>query len=536
MATITKDPMSGAYIVKPGDDLTKISSATGRTLQELLSLNPQYRAPTPTGATNLIRPGQTVNLGGGFSLPQTPTSAPTPAPANSSSPFRLPEVLGQTTNTPSTTSFTKALIDILKEGQGINQTGQAKLMKQSQDIKGQALGDSARTFNNKYLAPNSGTSLGLSAQNEFDPATLSIENQQKLATANLGNITDLVDRTQESYDKEQERLNDLILAQLKDEGGGDDLLSVTEAQALGVPYGTTKSQAYGLAVTGSPTVDQSKARQFAVAAENANNILNNSNYKLGAIENPYIPNALKSQDRQTFEQAARAFVNATLRRESGATITDSEFLNKYRELIPAAGDGEKVLAQKAQARAAAVQTIKEAGGNMPTNTSTGGAGITPDEEIFLRNQGYSEQEINALKTSFNSVGGDTNIAIRSLDDAMSRISRNESGGNYQALGPTVTKGQYAGERALGKYQVMPGNLPEWSKAALGVSISPQQFLANPELQERIVADRMSRIYQQYGNWNDVASVWFTGKPAGEGANKRDVLGTSGAEYLRRFNV
>ncbi len=36
--------------------------------------------------------------------------------------------------------------------------------------------------------------------------------------------------------------------------------------------------------------------------------------------------------------------------------------------------------------------------------------IAPDEEQFLKSQGYSQEEINSLKTSFNNVGGDTNKA------------------------------------------------------------------------------------------------------------------------------
>ncbi len=149
-------------------------------------------------------------------------------------------------------------------------------------------------------------------------------------------------------------------------GGGQDLnalLSVTEAQALGVPYGTTRAQALGSSVTGKPTAEQSKARQFAVSADNANNVLGTLGYTPGNIEVP-LPNLLKGSDRQQFEQASRAFVNATLRRESGATITDDEFKNKYRELIPQAGDGQKVMEQKALARAAAVKSIQEAGGDV----------------------------------------------------------------------------------------------------------------------------------------------------------------------------
>ncbi len=95
---------------------------------------------------------------------------------------------------------------MLKEAQGRDSAGQASLMKQSQGITGLGLNDAGMNFRNKKLAPSSGTSLGMSAQNEFDPLQLSIANQQKLATQNLGNVTDLIKETGNNYQDEQDRL------------------------------------------------------------------------------------------------------------------------------------------------------------------------------------------------------------------------------------------------------------------------------------------------------------------------------------------
>jgi hypothetical protein len=123
-----------------------------------------------------------------------------------------------------------------------------------------------------------------------------------------------------------------------------------------------------------------------------------------------------------------------------------------------------------------------------------------------------------------------------IDLVMEKLARVESGGDYSALGPTVEKGQYAGEQAMGKYQIMPGNIPSWSKEALGYEVSPQEFYQSPELQEQITRDRISKIYEQYGNPDDVASVWFTGRPVSKvDPNVSDVTGTTNTEYLRRFN-
>ncbi len=111
----------------------------------------------------------------------------------------------------------------------------------------------------------------------------------------------------------------------------------------------------------SLSVEQSKARQFAMSADQANKVLDVIDYNPGFIEFEGLPNQLKGEKRQQFEQASRAFVNSVLRRESGATITDDEFNNKYLELIPRAGDSKAVKDQKAIARATAVKSIQEAG-------------------------------------------------------------------------------------------------------------------------------------------------------------------------------
>lgn len=112
------------------------------------------------------------------------------------------------------------------------------------------------------------------------------------------------------------------------------------------------------------------------------------------------------------------------------------------------------------------------------------------------------------------------------------IGQYESGGNYNALGPVVTSGQYAGERALGKYQVMPGNVASWTKEALGYSMTPQQFLKDPKAQDAVAEHRMGKLLAQYGNVEDVASVWFSGRPVARAGNAKDVLGTSVPQYIK----
>lgn len=75
-----------------------------------------------------------------------------------------------------------------------------------------------------------------------------------------------------------------------------------------------------------------------------------------------VPSGLKFQDRQRFDQAKRNFINAQLRRESGAVISEQEFENADLQYFPQPGDKEDVLKQKAQNRSVVIQALKlEAG-------------------------------------------------------------------------------------------------------------------------------------------------------------------------------
>jgi hypothetical protein len=105
------------------------------------------------------------------------------------------------------------------------------------------------------------------------------------------------------------------------------------------------------------------------------------------------------------------------------------------------------------------------------------------------------------------------------------IAQFESGGNYHILGPVLRNG----DQAIGKYQVMASNVPSWTQKWLGQSMTPEQFRANPQAQEAVFNGEFGS-YLQSNSPADAASMWFTGKPLGQGANLKDVLGTSGAKY------
>lgn len=129
--------------------------------------------------------------------------------------------------------------------------------------------------------------------------------------------------------------------------------------------------------------------------------------------------------------------------------------------------------------------------------------------------------------------------VPELDQIMEGLHKRETGGvdefgeadPYLQRGTIVSRGQYAGQRALGKYQVMPGNLPEWSMEALGRPVTVEEFIANPEIQEAIARFKVAQLYRQYGNVRDVQSAWFSGGPLSERAGRRDDNNTSVEQYV-----
>lgn len=116
-------------------------------------------------------------------------------------------------------------------------------------------------------------------------------------------------------------------------------------------------------------------------------------------------------------------------------------------------------------------------------------------------------------------------------DAISSI---ESGGNYRAVGPIISRGSMQGQRALGKYQVMESNVGPWTEEALGQRLTPMQFLGSNEAQDAVFKHKFGQYEAKYGP-EGAAKAWFAGEGGMNDPNRRDQLGTSVAQYGQRFN-
>lgn len=96
---------------------------------------------------------------------------------------------------------------------------------------------------------------------------------------------------------------------------------------------------------------------------------------------PVAGNFLISGQRQRYEQAKRDFINAQLRKESGAAIAPHEFANAEKQYFPVPGDEPDTIAQKRANRLTALKSMEatagvtyrrqEAAANLPPGAPTG---------------------------------------------------------------------------------------------------------------------------------------------------------------------
>ena len=88
--------------------------------------------------------------------------------------------------------------------------------------------------------------------------------------------------------------------------------------------------------------------------------------------NDKYPNIFKTSDRQSYEQAMRDFVNATLRQESGAAIAETEFQSAKKQYFPQPGDSDAVIVQKRKNRQLAIDGMMRQAGSNNSSSDSGG--------------------------------------------------------------------------------------------------------------------------------------------------------------------
>jgi hypothetical protein len=118
-----------------------------------------------------------------------------------------------------------------------------------------------------------------------------------------------------------------------------------------------------------PTQGQFTAGGYASRIEQAEAVLSDVEQKIAGMgelsfraQRAAPSAALQSADFQSYDQASRNFINAVLRRESGAAIAPSEFENARRQYLPVPGDTKETLAQKKANRDLVFANLKQEAG------------------------------------------------------------------------------------------------------------------------------------------------------------------------------
>lgn len=163
--------------------------------------------------------------------------------------------------------------------------------------------------------------------------------------------------------------------------GGERLPS---GMSITLPDGTVIRQGAGGA---GATEGQASANIYATRMENSSPIIDEfaaagmNFWEHIASGAGIIGNFIVSPERQQFDQAARDFINASLRRESGAVISEQEFANARQQYLPMPGDSPEVLRQKAENRRLQIEGIRAASGPFSTQGS-GAPAPTPAVPSF----------------------------------------------------------------------------------------------------------------------------------------------------------
>lgn len=138
------------------------------------------------------------------------------------------------------------------------------------------------------------------------------------------------------------------------------------------------------------------------------------------------------------------------------------------------------------------------------------------EAAYLRQQAQMSQPRQVgVSTGFGQVNGSNYQGPSSLgaakggfDAFLNAEGQHESGNNYNA------RNRDSG--AMGRFQIMPGNLggkhSGWDYEALGRDITPQQFMASPQLQDAIARYKLQQYYNKYGP-RGAAIAWYAGPGA-----------------------
>jgi len=330
---------------------------------------PTYTAPTTTGGAAMKQ-----NPDGTFSLAQTPTPTPqVPTPQAPAAPTQrdiyLKQISDSLQQTPDELSYQDKLAALQAQQANLAASEQLGLNK----IQDQAIAMPFITGQQAALQRSvAGQEQALQAQQVPLQTRLAQLQADRARQAEVGKLG-------LEYTKPEEGFT-LGEGQTRFDAAGNKIANTPASAPAMTPYQQAQLdlERQKMAIGQKPTEAQSKASLFAARAQQANPILDqlgSSFTGVSSLVGGVLPNIFKGEDRQLFEQAEKNFINAVLRRESGAAISPSEFTNARGQYIPQPGDTAAVLAQKKANRDLVQQGLTQEAGQFNINAASGDTGF-----------------------------------------------------------------------------------------------------------------------------------------------------------------
>ena len=385
----------GSYTVMPGDTLSAIAKKLGVPITSITG----YRSGNP----NLIYPGEKLSVmgtgqpTGGTTPPATGTTGAnttgSAAPAIPSTPTTPETPTTPPPAPPSPGDFTKIYTDTLdKLGISSIKSQFDKVQKDFDDLQNELNDKLIEIDDNPWISEGLRTKQRKSLTDKYEGRLNIKTNQLKLydslyqqgiaearylTTGEESSKEFAIEQARKGREAAEKLVSDINSGKYKnikevngglydldsdswivppkaDDGGYKPPTSYQEWELAGGKEGTGKTYSEWVSASNvkPATVAQQTVATYAARIEQANPIIDNLENSITGM-NPLsfeaqirLPSYIQSANMQSYMQAARNFVNAVLRRESGAVISPSEFDNAYNQYLPRPGDSEQTLQQK----------------------------------------------------------------------------------------------------------------------------------------------------------------------------------------------
>ena len=246
------------------------------------------------------------------------------------------------------------------------------------------------------------------ASRALDPSTYDTNNKVAADTAasvgEEGRKAELQPLEVEAKKATTEKIREETRSELQKRGLTSAQIAKTQVEA------EKQLQELGLEGGGkAPTEGQAKANLFGTRAKDAAVRLNM--LELDPANIPHVPNSLVrvanftptvlgglTEKEQSYLQYKRDFINAVLRRESGAAIVPDEFDSAELQYFPQLGEGTNIVRQKAANRKQAADLIlAEAGSFAGKGATPSGAKTATKASIIASAKAHGVDPLVAMK-------------------------------------------------------------------------------------------------------------------------------------------